>query len=482
MRLTCASTQRTAISRKDQFAKATLLVFVCGALLRVVLALVNQQANDNHLEVIIAIADENRFPAKEEMWEAFQPKLYHVTVAALWKILSLQALPIRVRTAQLISCAAGILTLVLVWRFLRRQVTLSGKAGFLAFALVALNPGLTGINAQATNDSFVILFGTLSLYSGCRFFERWRAWDFSWMTVSAILAALSKGNGLVVFIAISAVFALTFLWSWHGYWVPCRHVLLYGVVFLVSFLAVVPTLGPYGEHYRRHGSPFTMPILPAPFPKVFERTLVYKPGVTSIVDSFLTFRLVDMLKNPLSTTDAERYPQHRTSLWSQLYGRAHFVHFDDWPPSWRVSTLQREWARSLVRNLGRLIFLCALFPTVLLMVAWCRQVTCYTRNLSRLGKPQGRLGDWLLNLAGFGYFAFILVYALRYRDYAVMKAIFIFPGLLAFLTLLARECDRFYAHYGGQRVIRLSADIIFAALLLLYMANTVVLIGQLSLH
>src|SRR2546422_4368236 len=38
-------------------------------------------------------------------------------------------------------------------------------------------------------------------------------------------------------------------------------------------------------------------------------------------------RLVDLLEHPVISNDVEGYPLHRTSLWSQLYGRAHFVHF-----------------------------------------------------------------------------------------------------------------------------------------------------------
>jgi Dolichyl-phosphate-mannose-protein mannosyltransferase len=468
------------VSADEQFRKSTLPVFWVGALLRIVLAVVNLQANDNHIEVIIAIADENRIPAKEEMWEAFQPKLYHVTVAALWKILPSQALPVRIRMAQLISCAAGILTLILVLRFLRGQNKISAKVRCLACALVALNPSLIGISAQATNDSFVILFASLSLYSGYQFFEHQRIRDFSWMTICAILASLSKGNGLVIFMAITGVFTIAFIRGQNGYWMPRGQTALYGVIFLMGFVTVVARAGPYWDHYRRYGTPFAIPILPAPFPKVFERTLVYKPGVTSIVDALLTFRFVDLLRNPISTTDAEQYPRHRTSLWSQLYGRAHFAHFDDWPPSWRLSTLTWQWARDLGRNLGRLIFLYAIFPTLLLVVALWRQLVATIRWLGNARQSQVRLGEWLLHLAAFGYVAFIVVYALRYRDYAVMKAIFILPGLLGLLTLFARECDAFYRRFADPKAVRLCADMMLISLLVLYTVDILILIGQLG--
>src|SRR5690349_6087654 len=127
-----------------------------GIVLRIVLALVNRDANDPHLPVVRILAYEHRIPAKTEAWEAFQPKLWHATVAGIWNALSVRSVDAQIVTAQLVSCTAGILTLVVLWWFLRDRRE-SPAAKTIAFALVALSPGLVGINAQATNDSFVIL-------------------------------------------------------------------------------------------------------------------------------------------------------------------------------------------------------------------------------------------------------------------------------------------------------------------------------------
>jgi hypothetical protein len=464
------------------WGKAVVVVFCLGSVLRVALAMVNLEANDNHIEVISVITDENRIPDKKEFWEAFQPKLYHITVAALWRAVPIASPRIRIRSAQLVSCVAGVVTLWTVLVFLRREAHVSAKVCCLSFSLLALNPGLMGINAQATNDSFVILFVSLALFFGYRFFARPSSKDFGWMTLSAVAGGISKGNGLVVFVAVLGVFAVA-LFKWPSGTHLTRHRLtLYGCVFLVAYLAVVPRVGSYWELYRRYGSPFVTPMLPAPFPKLFEKSVAYKPGVTSIADAFLTFRLLDLLRNPVSTTDTERYPLHRTSLWSQLYGRAHFAHFDPWPPSWQLPSHDGQWFTSLVRTLARLIFLCALFPTMLLVVAVGKRIVADLRWLIRVKPLRPRLQDWLLDLAVFGYLAFIVVYSLRLRDYAVMKAIFIFPGLLGFLTLFARECEEFYERHFEKPGVRLAADTLMVTLLLLYTADAVALLGQLTLQ
>ena len=113
------------------------------------------------------------------------------------------------------SCAAGIVTLWIALVFLCSEINVSANVRFLSFSLMALNPGLIGINAQATNDSFVILFASPALYSGYHFFEKRRVRDF----------------------------------------------------------------------IGRYGSPFVNSNPPGFFPRAFEKTFVYKPGVISIMDS-----------------------------------------------------------------------------------------------------------------------------------------------------------------------------------------------------
>ena len=89
-----------------RLARAAL---VLGVLLRLLLALVNEEGNDPHLPVISTIAFEHRFPAKDEAWEAFQPKLYHLTVAAVWQLVPTRSTPGLTRVAQLVSCVGGVL-------------------------------------------------------------------------------------------------------------------------------------------------------------------------------------------------------------------------------------------------------------------------------------------------------------------------------------------------------------------------------------
>ena len=464
------------------FKKAALWVFACGVILRIALALVNEQANDVHINMIKIMAYENRIPKNDEDREAFQPKLYHATVAAFLKILRPQSAQVETILAQLISCAAGIFTVLLAYRFFIAEVEFSEKVRFIAFSLLALNPVLIGINAQATNDSFAILFGSLAFYFAWHFFKNTRTVDFCWMLGSVVLAGLSKGNGFVIFIAILATFAIAFWRIGNGQYHSRNVIARYGLIFFVSYLTLVPTLGPYWKNYHEYGSPFVTNSDPS---LVLARKEIFQPGPTSIVDALFTFRFGDMLRNPERVNRHGPYPLHQSSAWSQLYGRVHSVHFDAWPPAWQVTTGEWSyaiWARVLMFNITRLILLCALVPTVLMIIGLLRSLVSAGQSLTTVHvSERRRLTDWLLDFTAVGYLLFLIALFLKYRDANWFKGIYIFPGFLAFIIFFARECERFYAWCKTKTILRSSLNTIFGVLLLLYVVDVTALLGQLSL-
>jgi hypothetical protein len=432
-------------------------VLVLGVVSRVWLSLVNEEANDRHLPVIRIIAFEHRFPAWDEKWEAFQPKLYHLTTALVWRAMGSGSSRLAlVHAAQLVSCAAGVLTLLVVVKFLR-ELKVSDKARTLVIALAAFNPGLVGMSAQATNDAFVILFGSLSLYYGARFFTRWRGGDFVGVCVAAFLAGIAKGNGLVLIVAVLATCALVFLRprvaAPHG---GRRAALAYGLAFALLVVPAVAFIGPYADYQRQFGSPFVTNIGPSPAPHLFRETFTERPGLTSLAHGLLTFRLLDLLEHPASTADPTTYPAHRTSLWTRVYAQNFSIRFERTPPSWASTSRTLE-------NLTRILFVLGLVPIALL--AWgaaaaVRDVACGRVNDGDAGRSQGKNGPadaWpataLLLLTAAGYLAFVALYSVRVRDYSTMKQIFVLPGLLGFVAFTAKGIDRVaaWSAAGGKR-------------------------------
>jgi hypothetical protein len=440
---------------------------------RIYLALVNGEANDDHLSVIRIIADQHRLPGLRDAWEGFQPKLYHVSVAILWDLSPFQSGGVQVRIAQVVSCAAGVATLFVVRRALRRR-GLSDSIRVLTFAFVALNPTLIGLNAQATNDSFVILFATIALAQGAEFLHTGARRAFILMTASVTLATLSKGNGLVVFVALAVTMLVALLRSSAVPDLSRRRLCGLGAIFLVTFFILVGIFGAYRGNYRDTGDPFAINGPRAPFPHLIEKTAVARPGIESIAAGYFTFRFVDLLEHPWITNGVNAVPRHRTSLWTQLYGRANSVHFAQFPPSWRNRSL-------LALTVGRLEFVLALLPATLLLMGMftaCKRLIRPARNGDFDDRP--RLVELLFVLTALGYVAFVVQYTLRYRDFSTMKAEFLFPGLLAYACIFGDELQRAAAWSARRPKLRAAACGALVALLALYVLDVTILAVQLT--
>lgn len=494
-----------AQARRWQRASTAIIsaALVIGIAVRVLLAFVNVEANDPHLPIIRAIAFEHRFPTREQEWEGFQPKLYHTTVALVWRLLPTRAPYALRRAAQFVSCAAGIVTLLIVLRFLRlfgamregnrcaeaeRGASLSAT---IAFAAVALNPALVGTSIQATNDAFVILFASLTFYSSARVLANGRGRDFVALVLWATLAGLSKGNGLVAIIAVAATFAIIAVIG-PGAKQRSRAVIR-GIVLAALVAPPVALIGPYYSYQQQYGTPFVTNSPPFPSPHLLHETFVARPGLTSVLQGLFTFRLMDLLRHPESNDDKLQYPRHRTSLWSRVYAQAHSAHFESWPPSWK--------ARSpLVLQLTRALMLLGLVPSALVtwgFAALVRDTALGWRHSYRrrfaVGDDDALAHQWpsmlLLLIATASYLTFAAAYSIQIRDYSSMKVIFILPALLAFVAafelggarLLAWGAAERSAGLRALRRITLRAAALALALLLAgYAADLSVLAAQLA--
>ncbi len=450
-------------------------IFILAMVLRFLLAAVNSESNDYHFDVISMIMDENKIPGFDECPECFQPKLFHLSMAGILKILPIDSLSVQIRIVQLINCIAGGITLYFVYLFIS-TLAFANRIKIISFALIALNPKFIGINAQATNDSLVILFSTICLYYLLQFFQGGNLKSFLLMSGSAILAVLTKGNGLVLFPVILTVFFTSMLFFRKNSQISIPRQLLLLLTFSFIYFLSVPFLGQYYEKYKKTGSPFTINQDKDPAPHFIKQTFIKKPGVTSVVDSYFTFRFIDLLKNPLISNDSVNYPLHRTSLWTQLYGRTFSAHFDMWPHSWQTNS-------NVVKFIGRCIFILALIPFLFLIVGSIKILRSVVIDFIRIIKYRNKIEfntSWIYFTIIMAYVLFIIAYSFQYRDYSTMKAIFIFPGLLAFLFAIMFGMDYIYKRFTNNRKLMYSLNISLFSLLTLYCADVAYLIIQLS--
>lgn len=384
----------------DAVLRATLL----GALLlRVGLAFVNRQANDDHVEVVRWMLEHGRLPFKGDCWECYQPKLYHLAVAGIVRLFGLHEVARQTIAGQLVNVALGAATLLLFARFLRR-LPLDAIARRALFAALAFQPRLLSTHVQATNDALVILAGLVTSYACWRFAEKPGARRIAWITIGAVIGGLAKGSGFVIFAWALLVLGVLAIRRRGRSDAAALGILA------VSFASVVPFAGPYVEHWRRFGDPFVLNIPKDPPASFREVSVVRRPGVLSYSSAFLSFRPASLWRDPYTPHSNENVPTHRTSLASQLYGQHASLWFTQWPETWARRDGPAE-------NTTRALLVLELVPLALLL---CGAVLTFRRP-----------GGWMFLALAVAFLGMQLRLSTTYRDFSVMKAIYLYPALLA---------------------------------------------------
>ncbi len=451
-------------------------IFFFALALRLALIRFNRAANDDHLAVANLILKNLSLPIMTDCWECFQPKLFHLTFAFGLKVVGLiVALPPYRQNlvGEAINFIAAGILLVFVWKFIKRAPVQHDRLRLVAFALVALNPPLVGINAQATNDTFAILFSTLAIYYAFDYFQAEKTKAFLLAILFTVLGIASKSNVWVTAIAIFAIFLVK---AWVRTERRGRTAAL-GIVFFVTVLglSLANPLNQVIINMQKFGTPFVNAWQAFPLPDWSTPTYIFKPGIISIREGLFTFKFIALLDHPRIEIGAVIYPSFRTSLWSLLYGRAYSLHFLNWPPAW--STTGEE-----LFPLTRSIFILALVPTLLLLCGAAIEFFRICRSvLKRDETIAGKSTYGLFIISAFGYLVFITIYGLLYRDIFTMNDIFIFPALLSFTFLFLRAGDMLYAVSSKIRWLSLGFEIAIGVLVVLFSIDIITLTFQLAL-
>ncbi len=466
-----------------------LVVFIISLLLRLGLTLVNREANDSHMEVVSLILMTNKLPTMQDCGECLQPKLFHYTAAMVIKALGLAQADIGILwlVAQLINFVAGMVTLSVVFIFLKNLPFKNDLLKFLAFALAALNPALIGINSQATNDTFVILFSTLALYYTYIFCQKQKITTFLLLILFTLLGIASKDNAWVTAIAIFFILlVLAFTKK-----VPFKRAVLFSTVFLVvvPMLSILNPLNQYIVNYQKYGTPipFNVPRPPLPYlaaytpgcepQKINPKNVYCRPGILSVKSGFFTFDYFALLEHPRNEGLSEGYPIFQTSFWTFMYAGAHSIHFLNFPATWTTTGNEGF-------TIARGIFILALIPTIYILGGLVIEVYLFCKGLFRHESASAQTTSYGLFACTFiGYLLFVAFYTYLYRDFSFMKAIFAFPALITFPYLFLRAAEPLYAFLSKK--IRLTTYILDASmvgLLIFYILDTGTMISQIFLH
>lgn len=473
-------TKRKKPMNNNFFAKifkpstAFILIFIIASLLRFVPAIINRDANDEHFKVIETIAWKNIIPEKDSCLQCYHPKLYHYSVAKTVNLFSIENLDDLIIAGQIINVLAGILTLYFIYLFLQK-LQISTNTKILSFLLVALNPALMAINIQATNDSFVILFSTISIYYLFLFFENTKILNLLNLTISVTLAALSKGSGLIILIGVVIVFMIKIFSNFQNKTLIKKYT-LFLAMFLATSISLIILFGPYDDYYFQYGTPLAINKEKSPTPNFSKKTYVGgKTGIVSVYDGYLTFRYPDLMKTLYLDRDADEgeYPPSRVSLWTQLYAQSNFIQYTRRPLDWKVKLTNP------VYSIGKMTFVVALIPFAIFLIgifiSTKISIASFAKNKLSYLKNEN---DWIMAFFFWTFIAFIIKFTLDYREFSAMKPIYIYPAILSFVFMFAIGFDWFLKKFKNIYFIY-AVYFVFTSLSVLYALNIFYLVVKL---
>lgn len=446
-------------------------IFFGSSLLMILLAFFNKgYANDDHFTVIEIIYKFGKLPNFEYCWQCYHPKLFHFLAAQIWHLFEVESQWAKHTSAQLLNAVFGIGTLVFIKKYVE-SLGFNEAIKTMVLSLIMFNPRLIAITGQATNDSIIIFFGTVSIYAVLKLFKK-PSLKWSWILVlSLCLGAMAKLNSAVVLIgaAISLIFFAfrdkNFSWSLkRGYF---GTLLLSLITVSLAYLS----FNGYYENIKEKGTPFTYNT-PRNFgnPKLFEYEDFYLPGVQTVYSGFAKFHYLDLIKHP-KINDGQRH-KHITSYFSQLYGRTHYLYFDNWPKEWQENT-------TLMRNIGSISLAIAIVPTLLLFVGLFHYIfnnlnLVFSRNRKAL-KSEDSL---VLLLFFFGFFGFSVLFSYYGRIYNFMKVIYVLPGIL---TVIKPLCYGYRWVFEKSKILMYGVAAISVSLVILYTIPILDLIYRLAI-
>ena len=389
----------------------------------------NGAANDDHIEVAELIYNHKKNPEPQDCWQCYHPKFYHVTGATFSRLFDIKPRENRIILYQMMNAITGILTLLICLFFISKQ-PFSKDIQCLAFSVVAFNPRFIAINAQASNDAFIILFSTIILYALYKLMEKPSLKYFSILVITSILAGMTKGNSLILFFGVVIVFLLKILRSKKLNLLTVKHYFLFLLLYLIISISSIAYFGGYYHTYQKYGKPIVYNTPITDFPDLFYKTTFRRPGIRSIAEGYFTFRWIDLIQHPMISDSPQNYPMHQTSLWSQLYGRAHFIYFDNWPPgAW-----QSKNPRML--NVGSMTLVLAILPTLLLVLGFFKEIKNWISVFFRKKYIKLDYQNWIFPIFILGFLFFILLFTAKGRDFSFMKIIYLYPCILAALIPL----------------------------------------------
>jgi hypothetical protein len=441
--------KKSCCGRWKRFLPIAAVLFLAIAA-RLALSLTNLLSPDHHDEVITLLMTNGVYPEVTECWECFQPQAFY-RLSAYWLEL-VAALGFSTKGAgsihsiQVMNSLLGVGTLLTILFWLSR-IGLSRATVVFTFSLVALNSRFISVNGQVTNDTLAIFLSTVAMIGLHLYYLEQRSAYLYVSAVSIALAMFTKGSALACLGAFTV--SLLFFPPRKSELSQIRRTALVAAIWCFAVFA-----GGYFSRALEYGSPFVINY-GKPVDQVFEQN-AYLPIVfdskhyhskefdakrppwgTITWESFFTFRPVSLIKEPWNDIRARTFfgkkptPSHMRSLWTQIFARANSVGFHPRSKGQGDSDAIHE-------QTSRGLFVCALAVLLVVLIALVRESHSFIPKFFA-ALPRRVIGSpsFIPLVVFFGSAAFAAVFNFRLGHFSGMKAVYCFPGMMAYLYFFA---------------------------------------------
>jgi hypothetical protein len=436
---------------------ACLIIGVAG---RFYLININTESNDDHAEVVERILANKTISDKDSCWECFQPPLFYKIHASIARLLGNKTKSGIHSQMQFGNVLLSLLTLWLLYLFLRDFSPGSPKLNGLILSFWLVNPAFFGISVQATNDVTIIALGALATYTLLRFLKRPQYAKLLLLLLTAFVAPHFKGSGIALFLLISGALILT------SFKIKTYRVATYTGILIASALLVFNSH--YTRNYEKYGDPFTINQIKTGSPPLFDNGQEFwkRPGITSVWSSYFKTRFGSLLREPYNINSGDEYPIHRTSFWAQMYGSFYHAQFLQHPETWQNKHPD-------LLNIVRVTFILGLIPLLVFIIG-------VGLGIGKAFKSFRNQGNWHIHLVHvtllLGYLAFNIKYSYDYRDFGCIKSIFMLPALLSITYFIIHGLESLKGR------LRLVGTIGFILINILCIVNLLFLLTDLSQH
>lgn len=372
------------------------LIVLSGAFMRVFLGIYSPPTNsfDDHLEPISHYINNNERPLPNTCWECYQPPLYYVLSAAVFKstFAITKSYFYSWKFVQFINIIFSILNLIIISKILN-QIKFKNKLLIpLVISIIAFLPKDIYSSVMITNDYILVFLTSLSIYYFLKYLNIQSTSNLLRILLVVFLGAISKQHGLILSLIPLYIIYKSFFKEKTN---------------IIILLPLITLLLMCSDEIWKYGKTGIWLVSNQDFFKYASSQL---PGNIFNV-SFYNIQFIELIKNPfLSQTTL-------SSFWTEVFARTWFDY------EWRFltpGTSNVNIVSTILYSIGTLITFTPIFIALK-----------YWRKIIKI-KNEYRI----LILIGLLFLFVPIFQTFRFPYYSSMKSQFILPAISIFAMIL----------------------------------------------